>query len=82
LSLKREKQSAVPRIVLGEGAVEDALRAELPLHALRHVEDAALVLVGDVLPPQERVGVLAEHLLERRVQGLEERHRLGGRSVG
>ena len=64
--------------VLGDRPVEDALDAELLLHPLGDVEDAALVAVGDVLTPDVRVRVAAELLLERVVQRLHERLRFAG----
>ena len=76
-----EAREAVGRahdVVFGDRRVEDARRTELLLHALRDVEDAALLPVRDVLAPDVRVGVVAELLLERLVEGVDERHLLAG----
>ena len=56
------------------GPLKTRFCAELLLHPLRDVEDAALVPVGDVLAPDVGVGVAAELFLERRVDGLDQRH--------
>ena len=39
-------------------------------HTLRHVEDATLILVSDVLTPEEGVGIVTELLLEGLVESL------------
>ncbi len=59
-------------VILGERAVEDPAGAELLLHSLGDVEDAALLPARDVLPPEVGVGVLAEELLEREVHRFEQ----------
>ena len=68
-------------VVLGDRRVEDPRRAELLLHALGDVEDAALLAVRDVLAPDVGVRVVAELLLEGRVQRLDDGH-LVARAVG
>ena len=68
-------------VVLCNRGVEDTLVAELLQHPLGDVEDTALVLVGDVLSPEEGIGIVAELLLERLVQCLHQSELLA-RAVG
>ena len=57
-------------VVFSDRSVEDTLVAELLKHTLRHVEDATLILVSDVLTPEEGVGIVTELLLEGLVESL------------
>src|SRR5260221_452318 len=59
--------------VLGDRRVENPAGSELLEHPLRDVEDAAFFFGGDVLPPEKRVLVPAELLLERLVDPLAQR---------
>ena len=68
-------------VVLSNRGVEDTLVAELLQHPLGDVEDTALVLVGDVLSPEEGIGIVAELLLERLVQCLYQSELLA-RAIG
>ena len=62
------------------GALKTRVDAELLLHPLGDVEDAALVPVRDVLAPDVGVGVVAELFLERLVERMYE-GRLVARAV-
>ena len=60
-------------VVFGDRGVEDTLIPKLLEHALGDIEDTALVPIGDILPPEEGVGIVAELLLQRLIQSLYQR---------
>ena len=60
-------------VVFGDRGVEDTLIPKLLEHALGDIEDTALVPIGDILPPEEGVGIVTELLLQRLIQSLYQR---------
>ena len=54
-------------VVLSNRRIENTLIPKLLEHPLRDIEDASLILVGDILPPEEGVRIMTKLLLERLV---------------
>ena len=68
-------------IVFGNGSTEHTRLSKLLLHALSDIENAALVLIGNILPPNKRIGITPEFRFQGFIDRIHQKHFLSFRLV-